>query len=78
MESISVAHSAGSPYASSIHLHEDASQPLEHNSGNIFSVSGSAGDKFSAADKCPDKMTVTAAVYSSNCFISVSECVCQS
>ncbi len=39
MESISVAHSAGFPYASSIHLHDDVSQPSEHSFGNIISIS---------------------------------------
>ena len=35
VESNSVAHSAGFPYASSIHLHDDVSQPSEHSFGNI-------------------------------------------
>ena len=69
VESISETHSSGFPYASSIHLHDDASQPSEHNSGRIFYVSESAGVKFSAARaraQCPDKMTVAA----SNFFMS--------
>eukprot|EP00985_Skeletonema_marinoi_P004969 scaffold2159_cov69-Skeletonema_marinoi.AAC.2 len=38
-ESISDAHSAGFPNASSIHLHDDVSQPSEQNAGNIGSES---------------------------------------
>ena len=72
-ESISDAHSAGSPYASSIHLHDDVSQPLEHHSGNIGSVSASA--RFCAARApWPVRKEAVAAVYSSNCcFISFTE-----
>lgn len=50
-ESISEAHSAGSPYASCIHLHDDVSQPSEHHSGNVGSVSVSA--RFLAARAPP-------------------------
>eukprot|EP00984_Skeletonema_dohrnii_P007890 scaffold2907_cov124-Skeletonema_dohrnii-CCMP3373.AAC.2 len=46
-ESISDAHSAGFPNASSIHLHDNASQPSEQKGGNIGSES--ARVKFWAA-----------------------------
>ena len=73
MESISEAHRAGSPCASSKHLHDGVSQSFEHNFGSIGSVSESAGVKFCAARaQWPDKMKVVAAVHNSICFISIS------
>ena len=73
MKSISETQNSGSPCASSKHLHDDVSQSLEHNSGNIDSVSESAGVKFCAARaQWPDKMKVVAAVHNSICFISIS------
>ena len=71
-ESSSETQSSGSPYASSIHLHDDDSQPSEHSSGNNVSVSKTAGVKFCPAAKWLDKITVAA----NNFFMSVAECIC--